>query len=247
MPSKQTPSQAEKSAVESNLNPLYVVAGLTDALADALRGALADSQERGRKRIGELQSRAPAMRQQVRHNADELRTFVTTLPEQVKHLPEATRSRIADLQAQANEVLAQANAAYSELAVRGKQAVEEALGKARKLPEQVEKLADAARAEAGERVDPLMETVQEWVPEARQNVSGRTSTDTVTPRSAATAGATRKVSTATKAAEKRTAKDAAVKKATVRKARAKKIAETTSETDESSASGNSPTGDSSES
>jgi ElaB/YqjD/DUF883 family membrane-anchored ribosome-binding protein len=245
MPSKQTPIRPEKSAVESDYTPLYVVAGLTDALAEALRSALAESQERGRKRIDELQNRAPAVREQVKHNAEELRTFVTTLPEQVKHLPEATRSRIAELQAQANEVLAQANAAYSELAVRGKQAVDEALGKARKLSEQAEKLADDARAEAGEQVDPLMETVQEGVTKARRNVSGRTSTDTVTPRSAAKASATRKVSAAKIAGGTTPAEKAAAKKTAARKVPAEKIATTPTDaatsTGESSQPGDSST------
>ncbi|HWI01147.1 MAG TPA: hypothetical protein VNT27_12520, partial [Propionibacteriaceae bacterium] len=77
MPSTSIPAQGKKSAPESDYTPLYVIAGLTDALADALRdalrGALAESQERGRKRIDELQSRGPAVRQQVKHSADELR------------------------------------------------------------------------------------------------------------------------------------------------------------------------------
>jgi polyhydroxyalkanoate synthesis regulator phasin len=223
MPSKSSPFQGKKSAPESDFTPLYVVAGLTDALADALRGALAESQERRRKRIDELQSRGPVMRQQVRHSAEELRTFVTTLPEQIKHLPEATRARIGELQAQVNELLAEANEAYSELAVRGRHAVDDTLGKARNLSEQAEKLADEVRAEAGQRVDPLMERVQEGVTRARQGVSGRTATDTVTPRSAAKASATRRASAA-KAADPSTAKKAAAKKAMVRKSRAKKVA-----------------------
>src|SRR5918998_949361 len=109
-----TSDQTKKPGRETDYTPLYAVAGMADALADALRSALTDSQQRGRKRIDELQHWAPAMRQQVKHNAEELRSFVTTLPEQFKNLPEASRGRIADLQAQANELLGQANAAYSE-------------------------------------------------------------------------------------------------------------------------------------
>jgi polyhydroxyalkanoate synthesis regulator phasin len=220
-----SPDQAKKSARGSDYNPLYVVAGLTDALADALRGALAESGERGRKRIDELQSRGPAVREQVRHSSEELRTFVSTLPDQVKHLPETTRARINDLQSQANELLAQANSAYSELAVRGKHAVDDALGKARTLSEQAEKLAEDVRVQAGERVDPLMQSAQEGVTRVRQRVSGRTSTETVTPRSAAKSSAARKASAAKKATD-----PSAAKKAAVRKTRAKKVATTTAET-----------------
>ena len=59
-----------------------------------------------------------------------------TLPEQFKHLPETTKARIAELQKQANELIAQATSTYGELAGRGKQAVDEAVGSARKLSEQ---------------------------------------------------------------------------------------------------------------
>ena len=37
MPRTQSPDQAKKSALESDYTPLYAVAGLTDALADALK------------------------------------------------------------------------------------------------------------------------------------------------------------------------------------------------------------------
>ena len=214
MPSTRTTDQSKKSARESDYALLYAAAGLFDALADALRSALAESQERGRKRIDDLQSRAPDVRQQVKHNAEELRSFLLTLPEQFRHLPDATRARTADLQTQANELLTQANAAYSELAGRGKQTVDEALGNARNLSDRAEKLAEEVRAQAGERVDPLMETVQEGVTKARQGVSGRTATETVTPRGAAKASATRKSSTAEAAAKRR----AATKKAAATRA-----------------------------
>ena len=59
-----------------------------------------------------------------------------TLPEQFKHLPEATKARIAELQKQANELIAQATSTYSELAGRGKEAVDEAVDSARKLSSQ---------------------------------------------------------------------------------------------------------------
>ena len=149
MPSKSTPAQDKKSARESDYAPLYVVAGLTDALADALRSALAESQERARKRIDRAAEPGTGRAAAGEDNTEELRTFVITLPEQVKHLPEATKARIAELQTQANELLAQANTAYSELAGRGKHAVDEARGNARSLSEQAEKLAHDARSEAG--------------------------------------------------------------------------------------------------
>ena len=44
MPRKETPEEARKTALQSEYAPLYAVAGLTDALADALRGALVDTQ-----------------------------------------------------------------------------------------------------------------------------------------------------------------------------------------------------------
>ncbi len=46
MARKQTPSQSKKSALESDFAPLYAVAGLTDALAEALRGALTETQQK---------------------------------------------------------------------------------------------------------------------------------------------------------------------------------------------------------
>ncbi|HLL62187.1 MAG TPA: hypothetical protein VK401_04010, partial [Propionibacteriaceae bacterium] len=145
MPRKETPDQAKKSAVESEYAPLYAVAGLTDALADALRGALVETQQRARRGFGELQSRGPALGQQAKVNAEELRTFVITLPEQFKHLPEATKARITELQTQANDLLAQATATYSELAGRGKLAVDDAIGSARGLSDRTEKRVDDLR------------------------------------------------------------------------------------------------------
>jgi hypothetical protein len=123
---KEVSAEARKSALESDYAALYAVAGLTDALADALKGALAETQQRASKRINELQSRRPELSKQAKTSAEELRTFVITLPEQFKHLPDTTKARIAELQKQANDLLAQATSAYGEYAVRGKQAVDEA-------------------------------------------------------------------------------------------------------------------------
>ena len=195
MPRKQTPAQARKAAVDSDYTPLYAVAGLTDALAEVLRSALADTQERGRKRIDEIQGRAPELSRQAKGSADELRTFVITLPDQMRNLPESTRLRIAELQKQANELLVQANTAYGELAGRGKRVVDVAVGSARDLS-----------ADVAERVDPAFEKVQEGVTVARKTVTGRSATESLTPRTAAKA-------TASRAAKKAPAKKAPTRKA----------------------------------
>ncbi len=234
MPRKETPDQAKKAAVESEYAPLYAVAGLTDALADAftdaLRATLAETQERARKGFTELQGRRPALQRQAKTNVDELRTFVITLPEQFKHLPDATKARIAELQTQANDLLVQATATYSELAGRGKLVVDEAVGSARGLSARTEQRADHLRGEAGDRVDPLLEKVQETVTRARKNVSGRTATETVTPRSAARSAATRKATTHKATTAGRTApmtaatRVAAAKKTATQRATAEKSA-----------------------
>ncbi len=131
MSHKEVPADARKSALESDYAALYAVAGITDALADALKGALADTQQKAGKRINDLQSRRPELSKQAKASAEELRTFVITLPEQFKHLPEATKARIAELQNQANDLVAQATSAYGDFAGRGKQAVDEARKSAR--------------------------------------------------------------------------------------------------------------------
>jgi hypothetical protein len=118
-------ADARKSALESDYAALYAVAGITDALAEALKGALAETQQRASKRINDLQSKRPEMSRQAKSGAEELRTFVITLPEQFKHLPDTAKARIAELQRQANDLLAQATATYGDFAWRGKQAVDE--------------------------------------------------------------------------------------------------------------------------
>jgi hypothetical protein len=131
MSHKEVPAESRKSALESDYAALYAVAGLTDALADALKGALADTQHKASKRINELQSRRPELSKQAKASAEDLRTFVITLPEQFKHLPEATKARIVELQKQANDLMAQASTTYGDFAGRGKQAVDEARKSAR--------------------------------------------------------------------------------------------------------------------
>ena len=131
MSEKETSPEARKSALESDYAALYAVAGLTDALAEALKGALADTQQKASKRLNELQSKRPELSQQAKSGAEDVRTFVITLPEQFKHLPEATKARIAELQKQANDLLAQATSTYGDFAGRGKQAVDEVRKSAR--------------------------------------------------------------------------------------------------------------------
>jgi len=131
MSHKAVSPEARKSALESDYAALYAVAGLTDALADALKGALADTQHKASNRINELQSRRPDLSRQAKASAEDLRTFVITLPEQFKHLPDTTKARIAELQKQANDLLAQATTSYGDFAGRGKQAVDEARRSAR--------------------------------------------------------------------------------------------------------------------
>jgi hypothetical protein len=125
MSSKETSAESRKSALESDYAALYAVAGLTDALAEALKAALADTQQKASQRLTELQSKRPELSKQAKAGADELRTFVITLPEQFKQLPESTKARIAELQKQANDLLAQATATYGDFAGRGKEAVDE--------------------------------------------------------------------------------------------------------------------------
>ena len=125
MSHKEVPADTRKSAVESDYAALYAVAGLTDALAEALKSALADTQHKASKRISDLQGKRPDLSKQAKAGAEELRTFVITLPEQFKNLPDATKTRIAELQKQANDLMAQATSAYGDFAGRGKQAVDE--------------------------------------------------------------------------------------------------------------------------
>src|SRR4029453_16112517 len=128
---EQPSAEARKSALKSDYAALYAVAGLTDALAEALKGALAGTQQKASKRINELQGKRPELSRQAKSGAEDLRTFVITLPEQFKHLPDTTKARIAELQRQANDLLAQATSTYGELAGRGKQAVDEVRRSAR--------------------------------------------------------------------------------------------------------------------
>jgi len=58
MSEKEVSPEARKSAIESDYAALYAVAGLTDALADALKGALARRSRR--QQSGSMRCRAGA-------------------------------------------------------------------------------------------------------------------------------------------------------------------------------------------
>src|SRR5215212_8088514 len=62
---KEPSDEARKSALESDYAALYAVAGLTDALAEALKGALAETQQKASKRLNELQSKRPELSKQA--------------------------------------------------------------------------------------------------------------------------------------------------------------------------------------
>jgi len=214
MPRKQTPTQARKAALESEYAALYAVAGLTDALADALKSALAETQEKANKRLTDLQSKRSERTKQAKDNAEEVREFVITLPEQFKNLPDATKIRIAELQKQANGLIVQATATYAELAGRGKRAVDEARTATQTITDLAEKRAEDVLSDVAQRVDPAFERVQEGVTVARRTVTGKSATKTTTPRSVAKATAARQASAAETAAKR----EAATKKAAATRA-----------------------------
>jgi hypothetical protein len=212
---KQTPAQARKSALESDFAPLYAVAGLADTFAAQTKTTLLTTRERFQVRQDELESVSKA-------RVEELTQFVKSLPEQVKALPDTTKAKIAEAQEQFKTLYVEFATSYGDLAGRGKRAVDEALGSAKALTVKAEKQAEEVAADVAERIDPAFEKVQEGVTVARQKVTGRTATETVTPRSAAKAQATRAADEAV-AAEKAAARKAAAKKAAATRA-AKKAA-----------------------
>ncbi len=176
--------------------------------------------EKAGKRFADWQDKSE---KQAKATADELTTFVRTLPEQVKTLPETTRARLAELQQQAAGFVRDANAVYVDLAGRGKLVVDETLGTARQYSGRAEKRAGDVLSDVADKVDPAFEKVQEGVTQARKTVTGRTATETLTPRSTQKATATRAASRGAAeqktAARKATAKKAAKKAAATRAAR----------------------------
>jgi hypothetical protein len=207
---KQTPAQARKAALESDYAPFYAVAGLTSAVASTLQTTWTDTTNKAGERFAAWQSQSE---KQAKATADDLTRFVSTLPEQVKALPETTKGWLADWQKQAQEIVRDANSAYADLAGRGKLVVDETLGSARQLGDKAQKRAGDVLSDAADRVDPAFEQVQEGVTRARRSTTGRTATETVTPRSTQKAATTRA-----------TARGAAAQKTATRKATAKKAA-----------------------
>ena len=129
---KEPTDEAPKSALESDYAALYAVAGLTDALADALKGALAETQQKASKRLNELQTKRPELSKQAKAGAEVLRTFVITLPGAVQ--APAGRHQGSDrraAEAQANDLLVQATSTYADFAERGKHAVDDVRQSAR--------------------------------------------------------------------------------------------------------------------
>lgn len=214
---KQTPAQARKTALASDFAPLYAVAGLADAFAAQAKSTLVATREKVQVRQGALQT-------QAKTGLDEFTKFVTSLPgqvkslpEQVKTLPETSKARLAEAQEQVKALYAEVAGGYGDLAGRGKRAVDEAIGSAKALSSKAEKRAEDVAADVADRIDPAFEKVQESVTVTRQKVTGRTATETVTPRSAAKAQATRAADDAV-AAEKAAARKAAAKKAAASRA-----------------------------
>jgi hypothetical protein len=180
---KETPAEAKKAALESELAPLYAVAGLTEALAEALRNALAETEGRASQRLSALRSRRPELGKQVKEGADELRTFVITLPDQIKNLPESTRVRLTELQKQANELLAQANTTYGELAGRGKRAVDDAVGSARQLSARTSRSAAKATESAAGAAESAAGAAESKAASARRTAAKKASAKKTTSSS----------------------------------------------------------------
>lgn len=221
---KQAPAAARKAALESEYAPLYAAAGLTDLAVESIRHLVLATQEKATKQFTEWQGSFTQFQsrgsEQAKHAGEFVRALpeqVRTLPEQLKTLPETTKARIEELDKQRKEFLAEAAVAYGDLAGRGKKVVDDSVLAVRttstEVKTDVEEKLDDVREEVVEAVDPAFEAVQEGVTKARKNVSGKTATETVTPKSAAKATATREANSAKRSA-------AAKKAAATRKANA---------------------------
>ncbi len=217
---KQTPAQARRAALESDYAPLYAVAGLTEAVATTVQTTLAETSAKAGQRFAAWQDRNE---KQAKAAANDAATFVRSLPEQVKALPETTKARLTDWQKQAQDraqaLVREANTTYGDLAGRGKKAVDETLSSSRQLSGRAERRATDARSDLTDAVDPAFEKVQETVTRARKTATGRTATETVTPRSTQKATATRAAARGA-AGERAAAKKATAKKAANKAAKA---------------------------
>jgi uncharacterized phage infection (PIP) family protein YhgE len=214
---KKTPAQVRKSALESDFAPLYAVAGIADAFTAQAKSTLTATREKVQAKQGELETQAKYGVEELTKFVKSLPDQVKSLPEQVKALPETSKAKLVEAQEQLKAFYAEAASGYGDLAGRGKRAVDEALLSAKQLSGKAEKRAEDVAADVAEKIDPALEKVQESVTVARQKVTGRTATETVTPRSAARAQATRAAEDAV-AAEKAAARKAAAKKAAATRA-----------------------------
>ena len=142
---------------------------------------MAQTTELAGQRFADLQDRSE---KQAKSAADDVTMFVRSLPEQVKALPETTKARLAEWQKQAQDLVREANTAYGDLAGRGKKAVDETARPARQL-------LGPGREAGHRRRGPTWPTrstrpsrrCRRRVTRARKTVTGRTATETVTPRS----------------------------------------------------------------
>ncbi len=214
---KQTPAQARKAALESDFAPLYAVAGLADSFAVQAKTTLIATRDKVQARQGEFENSSKARAEEFSKFVKSLPEQVKALPETVKGLPETTKSRLVEAQEQLKAYYAEAASGYGDLAGRGKRVVDGAIVTVKSFSAKAEKQAEDVAADVAERIDPAFEAVQESVTVARKKVTGKTATETVTPKASAKAQATRAAEDAV-AAEKAAARKAAAKKAAATRA-----------------------------
>ncbi len=176
---KRVTEQTRKTAVSSDLAPLYAVAGLTEVVADRLRTVVYESRTRVNDRISALRSYSG---ERVSEATDEFAG--RSLPDLVRTMPEFTKQQLVKVGEYADAGRVKAGAAYAELAGRGKVGVEGALG-------------DAAGS-----LDPVLERLQDGVAKLRETVAGKSTTPAATQT-------TTKPATAKSAAKKPAAKKSA--------------------------------------
>lgn len=187
---KQTLAAGRRTALASDLTPLYAAAGLTDAVATRVLSTLADTQHRATRRLADLRADAETRARVASAGAADLARLATTLPAQVRTMPEQVR----ELQKQAETLVSTANSAYADLAGRGKRVVDAALSSGRRLPTEAETkaddVADDLLAEVKDAVDPALASAQDAVRDLRKTVTGRTATVKQAPRRPRTSSAT---------------------------------------------------------
>jgi hypothetical protein len=195
--------QTRKSAVSSDLAPLYAVAGLTEVVTERLRTVATESRQRVSERIAALRTYSD---ERVSAASGDLGG--RSLPELVRTMPEFTKQQLVKVGEYADAGRAKAGAAYAELAGRGKVGVEGALGG------------------AVESLDPVLERLQDGVARLRESVAGRSAaaTPTATPPVPKPAAEPVVKPVAEPPAEKPVAEKPVAKKTTAKKPAAKKTA-----------------------